>query len=68
MKFGRTNQGNENGAPINEHGKSKYQRDANSEDSNIYRKLTEEELREIENSLREKTKYRCNKCRDLTYY
>lgn len=47
-EIGKLNQGgNENGAPINEHGKSKYQRDANSEDSNIYRKPTEEELREI---------------------
>ncbi|WP_207706759.1 DnaD domain protein, partial [Paraclostridium bifermentans] len=47
-EIGKLNQGgNENGAPINEHEKSKYQRDANSEDSNIYRKPTEEELREI---------------------
>lgn len=47
-EIGKLNQGgNENGAPINEYGKSKYQRDTNSEDSNIYRKPTEKELREI---------------------
>ena len=69
-ELGFKNRGDSYGRYKNEHTKSKYAKVFENEDEGLYRKPTDEEVREFKENLKvikSDSEYRCDKCRDMTF-